>query len=63
MAETATVLRGKFAGVDLDELVDWPVVRTLALLGHVLAPGRTVGRRGAVGPLQLSRLSRHHTSD
>jgi hypothetical protein len=28
MSETAQVLRGKFAGVDLDELVDWPVVRT-----------------------------------
>ena len=24
----AEALRGKFAGVDLDELVDWPVVRT-----------------------------------
>jgi cytochrome c oxidase cbb3-type subunit 1 len=28
MSETAQVLRGNFAGVDLDELVDWPVVRT-----------------------------------
>jgi len=27
LAETATVLRGKFAGIDLDDLVDWPVVR------------------------------------
>jgi len=27
LAETLT-LRGKFAGVDLDELVDWPIVRT-----------------------------------
>lgn len=28
MAETATVLRGRFADVDLDKLVDGPVVRT-----------------------------------
>jgi cytochrome c oxidase cbb3-type subunit I len=28
MSETAQVLHGKFAGVDLDELVDWRVVRT-----------------------------------
>ena len=27
------MLRGKFAGVDLDELVDWPVVRTWLLWG------------------------------
>jgi cytochrome c oxidase cbb3-type subunit I len=27
LSETATVLRGRFAGVDLDALVDWPVVR------------------------------------
>jgi cytochrome c oxidase cbb3-type subunit I len=27
-AETAYVLRGRFAGIDLDELVDWRVVRT-----------------------------------
>ena len=27
MSETATVLRGRFAGVDLDALVDWPVVK------------------------------------
>ena len=28
MSETGTVLRGRFTGVDLDDLVDWPVVRT-----------------------------------
>ncbi|WP_202312576.1 cbb3-type cytochrome c oxidase subunit I [Mesorhizobium sp. L-8-10] len=28
MSETGTVLRGRFEGVDLDELVDWPAVRT-----------------------------------
>jgi cytochrome c oxidase cbb3-type subunit 1 len=33
MAETAAVLRGRFAGVDLDELVDWPVVRTWLFWG------------------------------
>jgi cytochrome c oxidase cbb3-type subunit I len=33
MSETAQVLHGKFAGVDLDELVDWPVVRTWLYFG------------------------------
>ncbi|MGB8279181.1 MAG: cytochrome oxidase, partial [Methylovirgula sp.] len=33
MTETAELLRGRFAGVDLDALVDWRVVRTWLLWG------------------------------
>ena len=44
MAETGAVLRGRFATVDLDELVDWPVVRVWLYWGMIwlmIAP--TVG--------------------
>ena len=55
MAEVfpAERLRGRFAGVDLDELVDWRVVRTWLYLGHVLAHAHAIGRRGDLGSLQL----------
>ena len=63
MAETGALLRGRFAGVDLDALVDWRGVRTWLYWGMfwlLVAP--SVGR-GPVGPVQLPRLSRHPSAD
>jgi cytochrome c oxidase cbb3-type subunit 1 len=33
LSETGTVLRGRFVDVDLDAVVDWPVVRTWLYFG------------------------------
>ncbi|MDP9136596.1 MAG: cbb3-type cytochrome c oxidase subunit I, partial [Pseudomonadota bacterium] len=49
MAESAAVLRGRFSGVDLDELVDWPVVRVWLYFGMfwlLLAPSVGVALSG-----------------
>jgi len=42
----AEMLRGKFTGIDLDEVVDWPVVRTWLYLGMfwlIVTPSIGVG--------------------
>ena len=60
MSETGVVLRGRFAGVDLDALVDWPVVRVWLYWGMfwlLVAPSVGVALSGLFNPDISATLS------